>query len=440
MKSLLFSYKDTCQVSENEFDSVLKKIESELQKIAQARLTRYESVYASINLPNDYRVHAKIIELADKKKKLKISSIVVIGIGGSNLGAMAIYEALYGQDYNEQKCDIKVYWADSIDSDYINNIFQSLEKELENDREILLNVISKSGRTTETIANFQIFLELLRRYRPHNYNEFVVVITDQGSPLWRLAEKNQFDRLSIPENVGGRYSVFSAVGLFPLALLGLDIKKLVDGAQYMVEQSSSSTFYENPAAIIAGLLYVSYRKNIYISDLFLFSKDLQSVGMWFRQLLAESIGKECDIQGNSVNVGITPTVSIGTTDLHSMAQLHLGGPNNTFTMFVSIKNNKSRLSVPFSKEPEQLLSNINGKSLSVIMNATLNGVQQAYFEKKRPYASVVIPKKDEWYIGQFLQMNMIAVMYLGYLLKVNPFDQPEVELYKKETRKILSYE
>jgi len=440
MKSLLFSYEKTCNLSHDNLTDLGKQLEPEIKRLHDALTADYDSVYASTNLPADSALSEHVQQMVEKKKKLKPSALVVIGIGGSNLGAIAVHEALYGTLYNEQKPDIKVYWADTVDSDYILDIALLLEQELQSGREILLNVVSKSGKTTETIANFEVFLDLLRRNRPHDYHKFVVVTTDEGSPLWELAGREQFDRLTVPKKVGGRYSVLSAVGLFPLGLIGVDINLLQAGAHEMVKSCVKNDFFENPAAINAVLLYAHYKAGISIHDMFLFSVDLRSLGMWYRQLLAESIGKEYDNSGKQVNVGITPTISIGSTDLHSLVELHLGGTNNTFTTFVSIEKNKSNIPVPCLEKFEQLVAHIQCKSLSSIMNAILHGVQRAYEKKSRPFNTIIIPEKNTWYIGQFLQMNMTSIIYLGYLLNINPFDQPEVELYKQETRKLLAYE
>ncbi|TET06134.1 hypothetical protein E3J79_02930 [Candidatus Dependentiae bacterium] len=440
MDILSFFYEKTCLIKHDELAIIGKQLESEIKRIQAARDKGYDSIYASINLPFDTALREQVIQMVMKKQKHKPSVLVVIGIGGSNLGTMAVHEALYGAFYNEQKPDTKVYYADTVDSDYILDIALLIEQELQSGREVLLNVISKSGTTAETIANFEIFLDILRRSRPQNYHEFVVVTTDEGSPLWKVAGAEGFDRLLIPKNVGGRYSVFSAVSLFPLKFIGVDIELLNAGAQEMVDKCISNDFFANPAALTAALLYGNYKKGFTIHDMFLFSVDLYLLGMWYRQLLAESIGKEHDRAGKRVTVGITPTVSIGSTDLHSIAQLHLGGPNNRFTTFVSIEKNKSNIPVPCLEKFEQLVAHIQCRPLSSIMNAILQGTKRAYEEKKRPFNTVVIPEKNAWCVGQFLQWNMISIMYLGYLLGINPFDQPEVELYKQETRKILAHE
>lgn len=432
MDFLSFLYEKTCGLSKNEFESIGKKLEPEIKRLQTARSDNYNSVYASINVPFDTDMIKQVKLLIEKKRKLKPKALVVIGIGGSNLGTIAVQEALRSTFYNEQQPDIKIYYADTVDSDYIYDIILLVEQELQQDHPILINVISKSGTTTETIANFEIFLHLLQSYRLHDYQQYVVVTTDEGSPLWSLAEAEQFDRLAIPKQIGGRYSILSAVGLFPLGLIGIDIDQLCSGASNMVEQCISSDFFENPAAISAALLFDNYKKGFIIHDMFLFCVDFYSLGMWYRQILAESIGK-------TEVVGITPTVSLGSIDLHSLAQLHLAGPKNTFTTFVSVEKNKSDILVPCFEKIDQLVADIKCKPLASLMKVILKGTKKAYKERELPFNEIVLPEKNAYAIGQFLQLQMIAIMYLGYLFDVNPFNQPEVELYKQETRKILAH-
>jgi glucose-6-phosphate isomerase len=304
---------------------------------------------------------------------------------------------------------------------------------------VIVNGISKSGTTTETIANFEVILNLLRRHKTR-YRDCVVVTSDKESKLWSLATEKGFDILEIPEKVGGRYSVLSSVGLFPLGLLGVDIERLLAGAKDARDLCLQQNIEENPAAISSVVQFLHYKKGKNIFDLFLFSNDLESLGKWYRQLMAESLGKKFNLLREKVNVGITPTVSIGSTDLHSVAQLYLGGPYDKFTTFVSVEKDKSVLNVPQLEGYSELVAGIQGKSLKNIMNAILEGTKTAFRKDRRPFVEILLPDKSEYSIGQFLQFKMIETMYIGYLLNVNPFNQPSVESYKKETRRILSQE
>jgi len=435
-----FNYEQTSLITKDELAVVGTTLRSEVERVARARTRGYDTDYASVNLLEDAHMLQIVKATVQEKRKLQPSMLVVIGIGGSHLGTAAMHEALYGKLYNEQNPELKVYFADSVDTDYIYDIVLLVEQEIEKGHNVIINVVSKSGTTTETIANFEIFLSLLQRYRGIDYCNYVIVTTDEDSLLWDLAEKKKFSRLSVPKKVGGRYSVFSSVSLFPLAMLGVDINQLIAGARAMIAASIHTDIFTNNAALSAAILYLHYQKNITIHDTFLFSEDLENVGKWYRQLMGESIGKEFDRRGRQVFVGITPTVSIGSSDLHSVVQLYLGGPYDKFTSFISVQKSKSDITVPVLDEFKQLVAQIQGKQLSFIMDAILRGAYAAYQKNKRPFVIIELPEKSAYYLGQLLQFKMIEIIYLGYLLGINPFDQPQVELYKKETRKILAHE
>ena len=430
MAKLLFDF-DNAGIYDEGLLQISSKLEPTINSLINVKKeTAYRSPFSSLNLPFDFSIYKEVEALASAKKKLNPRALVVIGIGGSNLGAQAVYEAVYGKFGN---ADFPLYFADTVDSDTIHALLNRIEQILIKNEKILLAVISKSGSTTETIANFEIFLDVLKKYCPHDYHHYIVAITDRDSALWHLAHDSGFDRLAIPSQVGGRYSIFSPVGLFPLVCAGIDGAQLLTGARDMVDACIDHNINKNPAARVAAILAYHFKNKITIHDLFIFDVALESLGKWYRQLLAESIGKKS-------TVGITPTVSIGSTDLHSVGQLYLGGPADKFTTFVTVEKSKHLLTVPHLSQYEKLVPHIQGKSLAQIMQAILVGTLDAYKIEKRPFIVSSFPEKNEYYLGQFLQFQMMSVMYLGILLEVNPFDQPHVELYKTKTRKILSDE
>ena len=437
MKNITIDYEQSCHIPKETLNLQEEKLSSEIERITNARTHNYSTEYASINLPFDEELITTICATAKSKKcQLQPTTLVVIGIGGSNLGTIAVLEALRGKFYN-QHYDINVFFVDTVDTDHVNDIAQLVERELATGNNILINVISKSGTTTETIANFEVFLEILKSHRPYNYCNFVVATTDKHSALWQLAQDEEFTYLEIPENVGGRYSVFSAVGLFPLCFLGIDIENLCAGAQSGFLLSTQKQLYNNPAALSAALIATHYKQGNIIHDTFLFSVAFEGIGAWYRQLSAESVGKAYNKDNELINTGVLPTISIGSTDLHSVAQLYLAGPYNRFTTFIAVEKNKTDITVPNYEEFEALVPKIQNKSLSTIMTAILDGTKRAYLNDKRPFVSVILPEKSAYCLGQLMQIKMTEIMYLGFLLNVNPFDQPQVENYKKETKKIL---
>ncbi len=381
-----------------------KRIEKEILNFKEILNKGYNDEKSFVNLVSDKDLLNNVYKIAHKYKNF--NSIIVVGIGGSNLGTIAILEAIKGKYYNEFS-KTKIYFADTTDPDNLNSIIKLAKGK------VLLNIVTKSGTTTETIANFEALFKKFKN---------IVITTDKGSKLWFFAKEKNFDLLEIPHNIGGRYSVFSNVSLFPLILTGINVRKLLNGALVMRNKCLNSN---NPAFVSASLVYLSNKK---ILDNWYFSNDLESLGKWYRQLMAESIGKN--------KKGITPIISIGSTDLHSMFQLNLDGPKDKFTCFLSLKKFNSDFIVSNFTE-NKLVEKINNKSLSKIMNAILNGVKITYMKNKLPYVEIILDKKDEYNIGKYMMFKMIEIVYLASLFNVNAFDQPRVEEYKEETRKLL---
>jgi len=435
MKEIEFNYSASL-VSKTEIIELDKKIQNEIKKMNLAANKGYYDDRASINLPNDKGNLEKVKTLIYKKQKLNPKYIIIVGIGGSNLGIIAVQEAVLGKLHNLKNPPLKILYADTVDTDVIYDIISIIETNFKKGENIILNVISKSGGTTETIANFEILEDVLKKYKIH-HEQYIVVTTDKDSKLWNLAINKGFETLEIPRKIGGRYSVFSSVGLFPLGMLGIDIDKLLKGANLTKDKCLNQDIENNPAALSASLIYQHRLKGINIHDLFLFNSDLESIGKWYRQLMGESIGKEYDKNNNRVFEGITPTISIGSTDLHSMAQLYLGGPYDKFTTFVRINKNREIVNTPKQPEYSDLVKGIQAKSLNYIMDAILTGTKRAFKKGKRPYVEIILPDKTAFSIGQFMQFKEMEIIYLGHLLRVNPFDQPNVESYKMETKMIL---
>lgn len=392
----------------------------------------YEADESTINLPGDTDLLAAVQNLTAEKANEQLKYHIVVGIGGSNLGTKAVYDALYGYcDVMESTRFPKLLFAETTDPEWLAAAVE-LVKQAGSSDEILVSVISKSGGTTETMANFEIVAGALRE-KFSDYRERIVAITDEGSALWEAAKAQDIATLAIPKKVGGRFSVFSAVGLFPLATVGVDIESLRQGALAAREESLTT---DSPAAKSAALLEHYRREGKTINDNFMFHSELESLGKWYRQLMGESVGKKDSLDGELVHAGITPTVSLGSTDLHSVGQLYLGGPKDKFTTFVR-SGESAVVRVPEERIFPDVNPMVSGRGAAEIMEAILEGVQIAYKKANLPYAEVILERIDEHSIGAFLQFKMIEMMYLGRLMNVNTFDQPSVESYKVETKQIL---
>jgi glucose-6-phosphate isomerase len=396
----------------------------------------YLAPEAFLCLPSDMFVIRQIEELVEHFKKDPFKYVVVIGIGGSNLGTLAIYEALFGvMDAFDRGRSPKLLFLDTTSESKSHVVAQLLENECSRAEDFVINIISKSGGTTETAVNFELLYEALRK-KFGDIHERVVVTTDEGSPLWDRAQQKSFTRLSIPANVGGRYSVFSAVGLFPLGLAGVSLRELQDGARDSRDTSMQEGGVD-PSLVSAAVFFHWYTKNVSIGNNFFFAPELESLGKWYRQLMGESLGKEHATSKKVVHSGITPIVSIGSTDLHSMAQLYFGGPRDKFTTIISVQNQKEGSSVPASGALEGLVKHIEGKTAGDIMEAIVVGVRSAYADLGLPYMTVEFPVIKEYTLGAYLQYKMQETIYLAHLMQVNAFDQPNVEQYKVGTKKAL---
>ncbi len=411
-------------------EEIEQKKEKILQTIKQIERTikekEWSSPYAEVLLPLEKK---KILEIQKVARNYKdVSLVILIAIGGSNLGTIAVYEALRGKLANLINIPRMLY-ADTVDPDYLEKIIKEIEKEQQAKRRVLLICISKSGTTTETIANTAILFQKVKE---------ILVITDENSPLWKLSKKENYLCFPIPKNVGGRYSILSNVGLLPLAIAGINIEQLIKGAADIQKQCLLPKIEKNPAATSALILNYYAEREKKIHNTFLFSNDLEAFGKWYRQLTAESLGKEKDKSGNIIHAGITPTVAIGSTDLHSMAQLYLGGPDDKVTTFIGIKKTHTDYTIQKNSFTtiEPLLEK---KSLHQILQSIQQGIQTTYKKKKIPFIEISLPEKSEYVIGQLLQMKMLEVMFLGSLMNINAFDQPSVEEYKQETKKILKH-
>lgn len=408
---------------------------NELRGIAGQDSGEYLSHEHLIRLPRDSKIFAEAQIAADKYKTDNLKYVMVIGIGGSNLGARAVYEAVRGQlDLASTKYP-KILFADTIAASLLTDMI-ALVDTLTNSNELIINLISKSGGTTESIANFELLYAALLKKFPDIATR-VVVTTDFESNLWKEAKRLEFGTLIIPKEVGGRYSVFSAVGVFPLLLADVDVITLLVGASEMLSRCVSEDVKENLALQSALVMQDAQRDGAVMHNIFFFNPEMESLGKWERQLVAESLGKEKDVAGNIVHAGITPIVSIGSTDLHSMAQLYFGGPKDKFTTLV-YASVKSALRIPNEGVLRNLVLGLPGKTPDEIMQAIVGGVRAAYEKNSLPFMEVHFEKLSEYSVGAYMMWRMISIMYLAKLLQVNAFDQPNVEDYKKGTRRLLS--
>ena len=404
-------------------------VQDELRLIKESLSKGYSTPYGALNTPGDTQVLEEVSLIVKKIEQHNPHLLVLAGIGGSNMGTLGVLQAL------GKRKDIDFLSADTIDDRYTHNLLRQFRAVLEQGHKVVLCIVTKSGTTPETIINGSLFLEVLKEFHPEDYTKYVVAITDKDSALYTTAQKEGFHILEIPKLVGGRYSVFTPVGLFPLMMLGIDVKKLCKGAEMVLGPCLDTSLEVNEAAQNALSLYAHYKAGYTLHNLFVFSPYLVLLAHWYKQLIGESLGKKESTSGKTVEVGFTPLVSLGTTDLHSVAQLYLAGPRNMFTSFIYFEDETEELRIP-TNPVSSIISGMQQRTVTEVKSAIVQGTINAFKKEKRPSLETGLERTSES-LGAFLMIKMVETMLLGRLLDINAFDQPAVELYKQETREIL---
>ncbi|MEW6040826.1 MAG: glucose-6-phosphate isomerase [Elusimicrobiota bacterium] len=369
----------------------------------------------------------KKIKAVAKKLKTKYSDFVVAGIGGSALGNTALQTALRPLTWNllakrKRGGWLRLFVLDNVDPELISSHLDILSR-----RGTLINVISKSGTTAECLAIFFILS------KSHKKN--LLITTDAKKGLLREMVNNglALESFVIPENVGGRFSVLSPVGLVSAAFCGIDVEKLLSGARQMDERCSTDDPLKNPALMYAAINWLMYQKDKKINVMMPYSNALYGIADWFRQLWAESLGKRQDINGNVVNVGPTPVKALGATDQHSQVQLYIEGPYDKIITFLSVEKYRKSVKIPLNPKEHYL----GGHTLNELIKSEEEATRLALTKQNRPNCTIFLPEINENTIGQLIYMLELSTAYAGELFQINAFDQPGVELGKQLTYALL---
>ena len=381
------------------------------------------------DLPVDYdKEEFERIKIAAKKIQQSCDILVVIGIGGSYLGARAAIEFVKSPMYNEKKKDTpSVYFAG-------NNICSSALAELLElceDKDICVNVISKSGTTTEPAVAFRIFRELLeKKYGEDGARERIFVTTDKArGTLKSFATDKGYETFVVPDDVGGRYSVLTAVGLLPIAAAGCDIDAMMKGAADARKAYASDDIESNDAAKYAALRNLMYRKGKTTEILVSYESAMLMMNEWWKQLYGESEGKD--------NMGIYPSSVIFSTDLHSLGQYIQEGRRNLFETVVNIKKSNDTVLIPNDPNNIDGLNFLSGEELHKVNNAAMNATLLAHVDGGVPNIVIDLDDRSEYSFGWLVYFFELACAVSGYTLGVNPFNQPGVEAYKKNMYALL---
>ncbi|MDP8296933.1 MAG: glucose-6-phosphate isomerase [Candidatus Orphnella occulta] len=350
---------------------------------------------------------------------------IVVGIGGSYLGSRAAME-FFGANNRDGSTPEVLFAGNSIDPDYLSNLISNIK-----DKEICINVISKSGTTIEPASAFRILKSLMKkRYTDSEIKKHIICTTTKGKgALYTMAKKNGYKSLYIPEDVGGRFSVLTAVGLLPMAVAGIDIDEVIRGAADIEKKSSVTDIDKNISYQYAALRNLLYRNGKKIEIGCSFHVSLLSMLEWWKQLFAESEGKE--------GKGLFPQAAIFSTDLHANGQLIQQGERNLFETFIRIKKKSADLKLPREDEDIDKLNYIAGKGLSFINKMAYEGTAQAHADGGVPNMALIVDERSAFCLGQLFYFFQRAVGVSGYLLRVNPFDQPGVQAYKENMFRLL---
>jgi glucose-6-phosphate isomerase len=361
-------------------------------------------------------------------------NIVILGIGGSALGTIALQNALLGSRWNELDGEgrdyfPRLYVLDNVDPATIGPLLDRLDP-----RRTLFNVVSKSGATAETMAQFMIVRERLRSVLDDDgYRGHLIFTTDPArGVLRRIADREGIATLPVPPAVGGRFSVLSAVGLLPAALVGIDIEALLAGAAAMVDRCGSPVLEANPAALFAVLQYLAHTESgAPIHVMMAYSDRLYGMADWFRQLWAESLGKRLSRTGIEVYTGPTPIKALGTTDQHSQVQLYIEGPFDKTVTFLCARELPADIAIPGIYRDIDELGYLGGHSLGQLLDAERRATAVALRDARRMNMTIELPRVDEHSLGELFMMLQIATVYAAALYNVDPLDQPGVELGKQ---------
>ena len=413
-------------ISEEEYEAIYPQVEAAHNQL-EAKTGPGNDFLGWMYLPRDYdkEEFARIKEAAAKIRE-DSDVLVVAGIGGSYLGARAVIEAVKGQFHNELENGPKIYFCgNSISPTYLNNIINLCKG-----KRFSINVISKSGTTTETSLAFRVLRELLEKEMGvEEANKRIYATTDRAKgTLKQLADAQGWPTFVVPDDVGGRYSVLSAVGLLPIAAAGISIDDLMKGAADSMERFSVLG-KDNDAYKYAAIRNILYRKGKSVETLACFEPDFTMMNEWYKQLFGESEGKD--------QKGLMPTSCIFSTDLHSMGQFLQDGNRVMFETYVDIKNTREDYFIPAIEGNFDGLNFLADQNMSIVNRKAMEGTILAHNDGGVPIGVIEVDSLNARDVGELIYFFWKACAVSGYLLAVNPFDQPGVESYKKNMFALL---
>lgn len=388
-----------------------------------------DAPYACLNLHATMPDACPAIE-AEAATLRAYTDVIVIGIGGSNLGAMAVQQALaYG---GRSGGGPQLHYVDNIDPDYLHDLLAHLAPD-----QTGVITISKSGGTLETATQYLVIREwLAQRLGPAAARSHQWIVTDPESGWLRaLARQENIRMLPVPPKVGGRYSVLTAVGLLPLAVAGVDIRALLDGARANANRCESGDAADNPAIELAAAFYaLDTKKAKRLSILMPYVHALRLFGDWYRQLWAESLGKH---DANGTPAGTLPVPALGAVDQHSQLQMYLESRHDKIFSFIALSKWRTRVAIPLSAAEQTAFPYLRGKALNDVIDAEFRATRHVITEYGHPNLTLTLPRLDAHAVGELIDLYQRTTVYAGLLYGINPLDQPAVEAGKQLAVKYL---
>lgn len=424
-------------ITDERFDEIKGSLRTALEAL---RKSHQQGGLPFLTLPCDSEASEACRKLAERYTGEE--NLVIAGIGGSALGPRALFSALAHPLHNQlpfQDRDERprLFILDNVDPDTVGAVLDFC-----NPRKTVYNIISKSGSTAETAAASLLIFERLQKVLGDDWRKRVVCTTDpESGDLRALCKRENLASLNLPSGVGGRFSVLTPVGLFPAYLLGFDVKELLEGAADMAELCLGDDVEENPAARIAGLLYLfDTQHNRPVHVMMPYADSLHDLADWYRQLWAESLGKAADRDGHAVHVGPTPVKALGTTDQHSQVQLYIEGPQDKVIIFLEVEQFRRELTMPGLFGDVSSLGYLGGQTVNKLMASEFTATREALAQRDRPSMTVTFDEVNARAVGEFLMLFEVATAIAGELYNINAFDQPGVELGKVLTYGLMGRE
>lgn len=411
--SNLYKVGEEHSLNEEEFKATASKIPQYLENIFARELGFYKIL-------DDEETIQKVKEFA-KSVEGKYEHIVVLGIGGSSLGPVCLHKAL-GHMFKQSRPTLHV--MENIDPDFVSDLEEAIDFS-----KTLFIPISKSGGTAETLSEYFYYRSKIEKMGLNPKDHFVFVTDPNVGWLREMGQKEEIPMFDIPPNVGGRFSVLTPVGLLPAALIGINIDELIAGAKLQRESFLSTNFEQNLAYQLAAIQYATSRQGKNINVMYPYSQRLIALADWYKQLLAESIGK-------TEEIGITPVRAAGVTDQHSQSQLYMDGPFDKLIIFIKVEKFSKEVQIGYEEEGHYL----HNLTFNKLMHTELKGTADALTEKQKINMTIQVSEVNATTIGELFMLFEGSVAFLGEFYGINAFDQPGVELSKVLTKQYLKDE